>query len=90
MPEKALQNLHSKIIRDADKIDIFRVQINDKIEAGIVLSGTEIKSIRNGKANLKDCYAIIKKGELIITGNMEEITKDASLEDVFMELTESA
>ena len=32
--------------------------ITDKIEAGIVLSGTEIKSIRNGKANLKDTYAI--------------------------------
>ena len=38
--------------------------IQDKIEAGIVLSGTEIKSIRNGKANLKDSYAVIKKGEV--------------------------
>ena len=34
--------------------------IENKLEAGIVLSGTEIKSIRNGKANLKDSYAIIK------------------------------
>ena len=34
--------------------------IDDKLEAGIVLYGTEIKSIRNGKANLKDSYAIIK------------------------------
>ena len=34
--------------------------IDDKLEAGIVLSGTEIKSIRNGKANLKDSYAVIK------------------------------
>ncbi|MBQ2937831.1 MAG: SsrA-binding protein SmpB [Clostridia bacterium] len=42
--------------------------INDKIEAGIVLSGTEIKSIRNGKANLKDSYAIIKNGEIYIVG----------------------
>ena len=42
--------------------------IEDKIEAGIVLSGTEIKSIRNGKANLKDSYAIIKKGEVYIVG----------------------
>ena len=42
--------------------------IDDKLEAGIVLSGTEIKSIRNGKVNLKDSYAIIKKGEVYIVG----------------------
>ena len=40
--------------------------IEDTIETGIVLSGTEIKSIRNGKANLKDSYASIKNGELFI------------------------
>lgn len=42
--------------------------IEDTIEAGIVLSGTEIKSIRNGKANLKDSYANIKNGEIYIYG----------------------
>ncbi len=42
--------------------------IEDKLEAGIVLSGTEIKSIRKGKANLKDSYAIIKNGEVYILG----------------------
>ena len=42
--------------------------IDDKLEAGIVLSGTEIKSIRAGKVNLKDSYAIIKKGEIYIVG----------------------
>lgn len=40
--------------------------IEDTIEAGIVLSGTEIKSIRKGKVNLKDSYAAIKNGELYI------------------------
>ncbi len=40
--------------------------IDDTIETGIVLSGTEIKSIRNGKVNLKDSYASIKNGELYI------------------------
>ncbi len=40
--------------------------IEDTIETGIVLSGTEIKSIRNGKVNLKDSYAGIKNGELYI------------------------
>ena len=42
--------------------------IEDKLEAGIVLSGTEIKSIRSGKVNMKDCYAIIKSGEVFIVG----------------------
>ena len=42
--------------------------IEDKLEAGIVLSGTEIKSIRRGKANLKDSYAIIRNGEVFVVG----------------------
>ena len=42
--------------------------IEDKIETGIVLSGTEIKSIRNGKVNLKDTYAQIKNGEVFVFG----------------------
>lgn len=40
--------------------------IEDTLETGIVLSGTEIKSIRQGKVNLKDSYAGIKNGELYI------------------------
>lgn len=42
--------------------------INDKLEAGIVLTGTEIKSIRAGKVNLKDSYVTIKNGEAFIFG----------------------
>ena len=42
--------------------------IEDTLEAGIVLSGTEIKSIRTGKVNLKDTYANIKNGETYIYG----------------------
>ena len=42
--------------------------IEDKIETGIVLYGTEIKSIRAGKVNLKDSYANIKNGEVFVTG----------------------
>ena len=42
--------------------------IEDTYEAGIVLSGTEIKSIRKGKVNLKDSYANIKNGEVFIYG----------------------
>ena len=40
--------------------------ITDTLEVGIVLTGTEIKSIRNGKVNLKDSYAGIKNGEAYI------------------------
>ena len=42
--------------------------IENTLEAGIVLYGTEIKSIRNGKVNLKDSYANIKNGEVYIYG----------------------
>ncbi len=41
-------------------------EIEDTYEAGIVLKGTEIKSIRNGKAQLKDSYAILKNGEVFL------------------------
>lgn len=40
--------------------------IEKELEAGIVLTGTEIKSIRKGSANLKDSYAKIKKGEIFL------------------------
>ena len=44
----------------------FDYEITDTFETGIVLTGTEIKSIRLGKANLKDSYAIIRNRELYI------------------------
>ncbi len=40
--------------------------IEDTFEAGIVLLGTEVKSLREGKANLKDCYALVKDGEVYV------------------------
>ncbi|CDZ74606.1 SsrA-binding protein [Peptoniphilus sp. ING2-D1G] len=40
--------------------------IESTIEAGIELKGTEVKSLRQGKANLKDAYAEIKNGEIFI------------------------
>ena len=44
----------------------FDYDIIDTWEAGIVLAGTEVKSLRNGKANVSDAYAIVKDGELWI------------------------
>ena len=40
--------------------------ILDTIEAGIVLAGTEVKSLRDGKANLKDSYATVRGGEIFL------------------------
>ena len=44
----------------------FNYFIYDKYEAGIVLTGTEIKSIRLGKCNIKDSYVIIKNDEVFL------------------------
>jgi SsrA-binding protein len=44
----------------------FDYEILEDIESGIVLTGTEIKSIKDGKANLKDSYAIIRNGEVFL------------------------
>ena len=40
--------------------------IEDKFEAGVALRGTEVKSIREGKANLKDAYGLLKDGEAFL------------------------
>ncbi len=42
--------------------------IEETLEAGIVLKGTEVKSIRLGKANIKESYAQIKNGEVYVHG----------------------
>ncbi len=46
----------------------FQFEILDKYVAGLVLTGTEIKSIREGKANLTDGYCYFKNGELFVKG----------------------
>jgi len=40
--------------------------IEDTVEAGIALLGTEVKSLRDGRANLKDSYAVIRGGEAFL------------------------
>ena len=42
--------------------------IEDTIEAGLSLVGTEVKSLRQGKANLRDSYVLIKKNEAFVRG----------------------
>lgn len=52
--------------------------IEDSYEAGIVLTGTEIKSIRQGKANIKDSYAIIRNSEIYLVNTHISIYKEGN------------
>ncbi len=56
---------HIKIIAENRKAR-HEYFIEDKIEAGLVLKGTEVKSLRQGRANLKDSYAKVKNGEIYV------------------------
>ena len=42
--------------------------VDDRYEAGIALFGTEVKSVRLGQVNLKDCYSTIKNNEIFVNG----------------------
>src|SRR6201747_2497386 len=44
----------------------FNYFLTDRFEAGVALRGTEVKSIREGKANLKDAYGLLKQGECFL------------------------
>ena len=56
----------------------FNFFFNDLIEAGIVLKGSEIKSIRSGKINIADSYAIEKNGEIFLLNSHIPIYEQAS------------
>ena len=56
---------HIKIVTKNRKAR-YNYFIEDTYEAGMVLLGTEVKSLRLGRANLKDSYARIKKGEVFV------------------------
>jgi len=57
---------------DAEKIEVLATNrqafhnyfIQERLEAGVVLQGTEVKSLRQGRANLKDSYALARQGEI--------------------------
>lgn len=44
----------------------YKYEIKEKIECGIALKGTEVKSLREAKANIKDSFALIRNGEVIL------------------------
>ena len=56
----------------------FNYFFEDLLEAGIVLKGSEIKSIRHGKVNIADAYAVEKKGEIVLINSHISPYKQAS------------
>tara|TARA_B100000676_G_C17711291_1_gene646434 strand:- start:122 stop:592 length:471 start_codon:yes stop_codon:yes gene_type:complete len=56
----------------------FNYFFEDLIEAGIVLKGSEIKSIRDSKVNIADSYAVEKKGEIVLINSHIPTYKQAS------------
>ena len=72
-----MTNYSNKVQTNAKKENIFKrlaenryaryqYEIFETIEAGIELLGTEVKSIRNGKANLRDGYCSFRDGEILL------------------------
>ena len=58
MPSKPI-NIHNKKAK-------FEYQLLDQFTAGIQLKGTEIKSIRNGKASIMEAYGVFSDGEIFL------------------------
>lgn len=46
----------------------FRYNLLERFEAGIILTGTEVKSLREGNVQLKDAYAVVRDGEVWLLG----------------------
>lgn len=60
--------MKGKDINIQNKKARFNYEISDTYTAGIVLTGTEIKSIRDGKAGLVDSYCVVDNGEVWVKG----------------------
>jgi len=60
------KNEHSQKVNIKNKKASFEYEFIEEFEAGIQLSGTEIKSLREGKASIKEGYCIFKSGELFL------------------------
>ena len=56
----------------------FNYFFEDSLEAGIVLKGSEIKSIRHGKVNIADSYAVEKNGKIVLINSHIASYKEAS------------
>ena len=65
-----------EILNRKARFDYF---IEEEIECGIVLKGTEIKSIRNGSCNIKDSYAVIKNKEVYLLNTFISTYKEGNI-----------
>lgn len=79
MNKPAKENTGTKLIADNRKAR-FNYAIGDTFEAGIVLMGSEAKSLRLGHVNFGDAYAFMKSGELFLIGLKIEAYKQATHE----------
>ena len=61
----AKENSAQKLIA-TNKMARLNYDITDTYEAGIVLTGTEVKALRSGKANIKESYALVKDNEVFL------------------------
>lgn len=63
-----MKNSGNKRIEFSNRKARFNYELLDKFTAGIVLYGTEIKSIRAGKVNLSEAFCIVNRGEVWVRG----------------------
>ena len=63
---KSIRRESAKKLLAENRYAKFQYEIHETIEAGIELLGTEVKSIRNGKANLRDGYCSFRNGEILL------------------------
>jgi SsrA-binding protein len=62
--QKPMENKSEERVSISNRRARFEYEILDSYEAGIVLKGSDVKSLRAGKANLQDSYAVVKNGEV--------------------------
>jgi len=74
---KAKKNIGIKIISNNRKAR-FNYFLHEFIEAGIVLKGSEVKSLREGKANITDAYAVDHNGEIYLVNSYIPAYKESS------------
>ena len=74
---KAKKNIGIKIISNNRKAR-FNYFLQEFIEAGIVLKGSEVKSLREGKANITDAYAVDHNGEIYLVNSHIPLYKQSS------------
>ena len=66
---KKKKNLNSNQIISTNRKASHDYQLEDRYEAGIVLNGWEVKSMRDSRANLKESYILARGGELYLVGS---------------------